>query len=97
MSSVSQACPAMSRTAHGTLIPEDHTYAHPLAQSPLCHQMHSRCSSSRQCKPKMAGMSDFEDCRFINCALVYLQGGWVLDLVEAQPLDDPTGTKCWLS
>jgi hypothetical protein len=41
---------------------------------------------------RWACMSDFEDCRFINCALVYLQGSWVLDLAEAQPLDDPTGT-----
>jgi hypothetical protein len=33
----------------------------------------------------------------IHCELVYLQGGWVLDLAEAQPLDDPMGTKCWPS
>lgn len=97
MSSVSLACRAMSRTAHGTLTPEDPTYAHPLAQSPLCHQMHGRCGSSRQCKSKMACMSDFEDCRVTKCSTVYLQGGWVLDLAEAKPLDDPTGTQCWLS
>ena len=83
------------RTARGTLTPGDHTYARRPARSPSCRQMHSRCGGScRQYICKMcACRSGYlpAACSMFSCTL---QDGWVLDIAEVAPLDDPTGTTC---